>query len=328
MSLLSQAETDSDGRLVATRPPDSARGVLISMNPRAGSKYRSKRIGAIESALTRAGFDVQMTTDLAKLAVLARQFWQEGDLRAVIAMGGDGTASVVRNHVPLMVPMLTVPMGTENLLGRYTRQKSDASSVVRTMEDGVVVGLDLGRANGKYFLLMVSAGFDAEVVRSLHERRRGNIRRTAYLLPVLQTLRSYRYPEMELYWESAERPVRCRWLFGFNFPLYGLGLRIAPHALASDGALDVCAFERGTTWSIARYLWHLLLGGHLELPDSRSVPCKRFRVAALDSENVAYQLDGDHAGMLPVEVEVLPGELRLLVSRETAGRLGFTVPAK
>jgi diacylglycerol kinase family enzyme len=330
MSLVSQAETIVGARQVASRPAAAARTVLISMNPRAGSRYRHDRIREIEAALSSGGFDVQMTSDLAELAGLATQMWHDGDLRAVIAMGGDGTAAVVRNQVPLMIPLLPVPMGTENLLGRYTRQTSDAAAVRRTVTDGVTVGLDLGRANGKYFLLMISAGFDAEVVRSLHENRRGNIRRTAYLLPVLQAVRSYRYPEMEVYWEAegapCERPLLCRWLFGFNFPLYGLGLSIAPDAVATDGLLDVCAFERGRTWSIVRYLWHLLRGGHLALSDASLVRARRFRLATAGSPNIAYQLDGDHGGELPVDVEVLPGELRLLVSRETAGRLGFALP--
>jgi hypothetical protein len=44
--------------------------------------------------------------------------------------------------------------------------------------------------------------------------------------------------------------------------------------------------------------------------------------------DVAYQLDGDFAGNLPVDVEVLAGRLRLLVSRATARRLAFALPAE
>ena len=329
MSVASHPETNVGATRVASRPAATARAVLISMNPRAGSRWRRDRIQAIEAALSGAGYDVQTTTDLSELAALSRQRWKDGDLRVVIAVGGDGTASVVRNHVPLEVPVLPVPTGTENLLGRYTGQTADPAAVLRTVDEGVTIGLDLGRANDKHFLLMVSAGFDAEVVRTLHENRRGNIRRTAYLRPVLRAIRCYGYPEMQLYLEegaaSSERPLCCRWLFGFNFPLYALGLPIAPDAVPSDGLLDVCAFERGTAWSVVRYLWHVKRGGHRSLADTSMVRCRRFRLEAANSPNIAYQLDGDLGGVLPVDVEMIPGELRLLVSRETAGRLGFVV---
>ncbi|MEX0614193.1 MAG: diacylglycerol kinase family protein, partial [Pirellulales bacterium] len=264
------------------------------------------------------------------LAERSTQGWKDGELRAVIALGGDGTASVVRNHVPLAVPLLPVPMGTENLLGRYAGQIASPAAVLRTVEEGVTVGLDLGSANGKHFLLMISAGFDAEVIRVLHENRRGNIRRTAYLRPVLRAMWRYGYPEMQLYWDDATapavQPLSCRWLFGFNLPLYALGLPIAPDAVATDGLLDVCTFERGTAWSVVRYLWHVKRGGHHLLADTTMLRSGRLRIAAADGASIAYQLDGDHGGLLPVDVEVLRGELRLLVSPESASRLGFALP--
>ena len=53
----------------------------------------------------------------------------------------------------------------------------------------------------------------------------------------------------------------------------------------------------------------------------------RFRLEADGAQDVAYQLDGDMGGTLPVDVEVLAGQLRLFVSRRTAARLGFAVSA-
>lgn len=319
-------------RRAAVCPPDAARSVLVSMNPRAGSRSRHDRVQAISAALARCGYKVRMTGDLDELAALAAESHKCGDLRAVVAVGGDGTASVVRNRVPLDVPLVPVPMGTENLLGRYVLQPIDPAAVCRTVDEGVTIGLDLGSANGKRFLLMISAGFDAEVIRTLHENRRGNIRRTAYVLPTLRTIRSYGYPEMRIYCGDAatrsDKPTGYRWLFGFNLPLYALGLPIAPDADATDGMLDLCAFERGTAWSVVRYLWHVKRGIHGSLADTTMLRSRRFRVEAPNSANIAYQLDGDVGGVLPVDVEVHPGELRLLVSREAAERRGFVLPER
>jgi diacylglycerol kinase family enzyme len=300
------------------------------MNPRAGSRARHRHVSAIQDALEQRGYQVATTTDLAELRDMASTAQASGNLRAVLAIGGDGTASVVRNHVPLAVPLLPVPMGTENLLGRYVNQVATPEAVRRTVEDGVVVSLDLGRVGDRVFLLMVSAGFDAEVIRSLHENRRGNIRRSAYFLPTLRALRNYTYPPMQLYFDpagGAAGPRLCRWLFGFNLPLYAFGLPIAPDAVATDGLLDVCTFERGAVWSVARYLWHVVRRVHLTLPDAALCRVRRFRVEPTTTASVAYQLDGDYGGLLPMEVEVLPGQLKILASREAARRLGFQLPA-
>jgi diacylglycerol kinase family enzyme len=315
--------------LSAVVPHSDSRTVLISLNPRAGSRSCHDRVQAIGESLIRSGFDVRMTSDLAELASLAAEGWNRGNLRAVLAVGGDGTASVVRNHVPLAVPMVPVPMGTENLLGRYVQQSIEPAEVCRTISDGVVVGLDLCSANGKHFLLMVSAGFDAEVIRVLHENRRGNITRRSYFLPTLRTIGSYRFPKMRLYSQAdgaSGEPHDCRWMFGFNLPLYALGLPIAPDASAADGLLDVCTFQRGKVASVFRYLWHVQRRTHSALEDAVIMHSRRFRLEAHDSPNIPYQIDGDFGGMLPVDVEVLPGDLRLLVSPMAAARLGFALP--
>jgi diacylglycerol kinase family enzyme len=237
------------------------------------------------------------------------------------------------------VPLLALPLGTENLLARYVGQSPDPAAVRRTLDEGVTVELDLGRAGDRYFLLMISAGFDAEVIRSLHQDRRGNITRRSYYLPTLRTIRGYGYPEMQLYCRDAAsggvardvhqavhddgEPLRCRWLFGFNLPLYALGIPIASEAVGTDGLLDMVAFERGGVSSVARYLWHVLRGSHGRLADAALLRCRRFRLESGGVPDVAYQLDGDFAGSLPVDIEVLPGQLRLFVTPEAAGRLGF-----
>ena len=330
MTELSQSETYSTTRRLAKRQVNDRRELLISMNPRAGWRTRHDLVDAIITALRSGGYQVRITTSLDELKDLVRAGLEANSLRAVIAIGGDGTASVVRNHVPLEVPMLVVPMGTENLLGRYLRQLAEPHAVFDVIEHGVVIDLDLGRANGKHFLLMISAGFDAEVIRSLHENRRGNISRLAYCLPLLRVMRSYKYPQMQLHRDTRSapggEPFSCRWLFGFNLPLYALGLPIAPDAVATDGLLDVCTFKRGAVWGVARYLWHVARRMHVTLSDARLCQMPRFRLEAPGTDAVAYQLDGDYAGTLPVAVDVLPGQLRLLVSASTASRLGFQKP--
>jgi diacylglycerol kinase family enzyme len=328
MTSSSQPETAQPSARLAVLPPIGARTVLISMNPRAGSRSRHEHAVEITKALENRGFEVLLTTDLGALHGLASRSHEAGRLRTVLAIGGDGTASIVRNHVPLEIPLLNVPMGTENLLGRYLGQLATPEAVARTVEEGVVVSLDLCKAGDKVFLLMISVGFDAEVIRSLHENRRGNIRRSAYFLPTLRTVTGYTYPQLRLYsgTDGTASPRLCRWLFGFNLPLYALGLPIAPDAVATDGLLDVCTFERGAVWSVARYLWHVMRKIHHTLPDADLSRTGRFRLEPTTSASVAYQLDGDFGGTLPVDVEVLAGQLRLLVSPETACRLGFTIP--
>ena len=114
--------------------------------------------------------------------------------------------------------------------------------------------------------------------------------------------------------EPQSPPLSARWLFAFNLPCYGGGLRIAPQADGSDGLLDVCMFRRGNTWHALRYAAAVLLGRHQKLADCTIRRAGRLRITA--DEEVPYQLDGDPGGTLPVEIETLPGRLTLLAPVE------------
>jgi diacylglycerol kinase (ATP) len=326
---------------IADHQASSARKVLISFSPRAGRRSAEPRVRAILAELTQAGYSAQSTCDLAELRELASKTHRSRELYCVIACGGDGSAAVVRNNTPLAVPLLTVPLGTENLLGRYLAHSTAPDKIRDTVDQGISIDLDLGRVScaqhgSRYFLLMVSAGFDAEVVRRLHVNRQGNITRLSYVQPTLTTIQSYEYPELQLYCDQfagsessvggpmqAAEPIRCRWAFGFNLPLYARGWRVAPDADALDGLVDVCTFERGSIRNVVRYLWHVIRQSHLRLGDANLVRTPKLRIESADGADVAYQVDGDFGGTLPVEIEVLPRQLRLLVMPHVAERLGF-----
>jgi diacylglycerol kinase (ATP) len=331
MTELSQFETPLDIARLAYPQAASRRTLLVCTNRRAGSGVLLSQVEGIISRLEERGYVLQCERNLDTVHRVSNELHTSGQLRAVIAIGGDGTASAVRARAPLEVPLLVIPMGTENLLaGRYLRQSTQPTAVLDVIENGVVIELDMGWANDKPFLLMISAGFDAEVIRRLHESRRGNIRRVTYLLPILSVMKSYAFRPMRIYWDETDAqkadPTLCRWLFGFNLPLYALGLPIAPDAVGTDSLLNVCAFERGSIWSIVRYLWHVTRQTYHDLPDAVLRQTRQFRVASADDTEIAFQLDGDFCGMLPVDVRVVPKQLRLLVSRETAERLGFALP--
>ena len=94
---------------------------------------------------------------------------------------------------------------------------------------------------------------------------------------------------------------------------------MAPQAVGTDGLLDLCTFDRGSLWHGLRYAGGVLLGRHQRMADCHTRRVRRMRITS-ESE-VPYQLDGDPGGTLPVEVEMLPGYLRVVVPAATAERL-------
>ena len=97
----------------------------------------------------------------------------------------------------------------------------------------------------------------------------------------------------------------------FNLPKYGGGLEIEPDALGDDGLLDVIVFERGSIVSGLRYVAGIWTGRHLDAEDVTRLRGKDIRVES--KKPVAYQLDGDYGGQLPLEINTLPAAVPLLI---------------
>jgi diacylglycerol kinase family enzyme len=301
--------------------------VLISVNPIAGAGSPHARVDVLVRLLQQEGFASEVFTDLGEAAGQANQWHAEGRLRALVGVGGDGTAAELVNRTVPGVPITLLPAGNENLLARYLGLGTSPEAICQTVRQGRPLTLDAGKAADRVFLLMIGCGFDAEVVRRLHLGRQGHIRSRDYFKPIWQAIRTYTYPELRVDWELEEppagRPASPRlcacWLFVFNLPCYGGGFRIAPQAHGRDGLLDVCTLRRGSFWHALRYAGAVRLGRHQGMADCTTCRVRRLRITA--EAEVPYQLDGDPGGFLPVDVEVLPGRLTLIVPAARAKEL-------
>lgn len=309
------------------RPLDlEARRVLMLVNRKAGSGRGRAIVEHATEALAEHGLSVERISDLGKLHDATLSAMQAGELRGVVSAGGDGTICAALNSTPPGAPLAVLPLGTENLLARYFSHRRTPKSVADLLTKGVIVPMDAGQAGDQLFTTVVSAGLDAEVVRELHENRRGNISHLAYVAPLLRTIAKYRYPKVRV--TSVDTTGEAfsatgRWSFLLNLPRYALNLPIAPNAVGTDGLLDACVLERGSLGTGLWYVLQMLRRRHHMLDSVHTARRSKFRIESADGEPIPYQIDGDPGGMLPVEVTSLPGRMSLVVSLEVAQRLGF-----
>jgi diacylglycerol kinase (ATP) len=297
--------------------PNEFKHVLILMNPKAGAQDSRVRVECLAENLQKHGYLPEIFTDLQTVTQKAIQLHTEGDLKVLVGVGGDGTAAELVNRTPEGLPLTMLPSGNENLLARHLGLDPAPEKLAKTIAQGKILHLDAGRAADRIFLLMAGCGLDAEVVKLVHQRRTGHIRSRDYLNPLWEVLRGYHYPELRVHCDetadAGERPVEfsLRWLAVFNLPCYGGGLQIAPHADGCDARLDLCGIRQG---SFARFLAlaaAVYLRRHQRLGNWMTRKIHRVRIES--DTPVAYQLDGDPGGTLPLEIEVLPNRLTLIV---------------
>jgi diacylglycerol kinase family enzyme len=289
--------------------------VLLLHNPRSGARHAREIIEAHLAELNRVGLNAEAVDSLDAFQELAANLHAQHSLRAVIAAGGDGTASAVASRVDPSTPLWLCPLGTENLLARYCGMKCDPRLSAASIAKLETRRMDAGRVNGELFLIMVSAGYDAEVVRQVHTRRRGHIRKWHYWWPILKTLFTYSFPEIKF-----DSTAGC-WFFAMNIPRYADGLAPAPMAVDDDGLLDVCTFKHGGLLRGLDYLRSIRSRRQVSHPDFQHQCLKELTVESIDGRPIPFQRDGDFGGWLPVRIEVLPRRLRLVVPSPIADHI-------
>jgi diacylglycerol kinase (ATP) len=96
-----------------------------------------------------------------------------------------------------------------------------------------------------------------------------------------------------------------------NLPDYALDVRLAPAARADDGLLDWTVLSRSGRVALAGYALAVARARHTQ---QAHVPVGRAKHLTLRSvASVPVQIDGDPWGFTPVEVEVVPAALSVVV---------------
>jgi diacylglycerol kinase (ATP) len=290
--------------------------VAIQRNPTSGTGLQRAELLHLVSNLRRLGIRPRLYSRRERLQARLEIAGEREALVCLVAAGGDGTVGDLTNRFPDL-PLAVLPLGTENLLAGHLGIPSDGKFVAEMIAAGCQRAVDVGVINGRRFLLMVTAGFDADVVHRAHARRTGHIRKWNYLQPIWESLRSYRYPKLRVSAEGGDlpggRPLSARLVVVANLPAYAMGLPLAMSAEGADGLLDLRLFHRRSAFQMLRYLYKVLLRQHETLADVVSGRAKQVRITC--DTPAPIQCDGDPAGFTPAEVTVLPRALTLIVPK-------------
>jgi diacylglycerol kinase family enzyme len=297
--------------------------VAIQRNPRSGTGARRRELLQLVAGLKKHRLRARVFSNREKMDARLRDPGRRDSLVCVVAAGGDGTICDVINRVP-GIPLAILPMGTENLVAKYLGIPPCGRTVAEFIAAGQFRSLDLCRCGDRHFLLMVSLGFDAEIVRLLHESRRGNITKLTYFQPTWQSLRKYRHPQMRVYIDGQPQPILARLAIVANLPVYAFGLKMVGSAEGDDGWLDARMFQLGSAFQMFRYLYKVVARGHERLPDVVSARGRRIRIES--DVPVPVQADGDPAGFTPVDISIEPAAVRVIVPPEPGWRRSVECP--
>jgi diacylglycerol kinase family enzyme len=347
-------DTGVSQREMETSPkPLAKKKVLVAANPHSGAMDRRPLLEQLCRTLQTAGFEAELCYQIDSWQEKAAALQSEDTLAAVISAGGDGTLAAVVNRIDRQVPILVFPLGTENLLSKHYGLSADIDLAVDVLSRGKCIGIDAGEVNGRLFLVMLSCGFDAAVVGRMHLERRGHISHWTWAKPIWDTVRSYRYPAIQVRSEDWQEIAKENRSDGQSHVVRRSSTDVLPKIDSPDGREKLTGdngksikFSAGWVFvfNVPRYAAGLPIADDAVDDDGLLDVCTfqggstfrglsylwailwrshrqlqdcrvgRCKSIVLESKDeVPYQVDGDYGGVLPIEVRVIPQRVRLLV---------------
>ncbi|MCB2107954.1 MAG: diacylglycerol kinase family lipid kinase [Rhodobacteraceae bacterium] len=278
----------------------AARRILVVFNPVAGRKRRPKLDAVLAALKPIAPFTLIETTqrgDAERIAASA----DPAEVDLIAAAGGDGTVNEVVNGLKgKRIALGVIPLGTANVLADEMGLPRRTEAVARALAFGSLQPIRVGVANGRRFVMMAGAGFDANVVHRVSLALKKKIGPLAYVLETFKLAFSDAFQECDVVIDGvAHRTVSTVVCNGRH---YGGPFVAAPPASLRDDLFHVVLLK-GRGWlSVARYGLALISGRLPRLSDVAIVPGRSVELAGLADQPL--QVDGDVVTALPARIEI------------------------
>ena len=282
------------------------------LNPIAGTGFALETMKKLEAVMKERNvpYRIYRTERPHHATELARELCEDPEVRAVIAVGGDGTSyEVASGMAGSSKPMGIRPAGTGNDFIKAAGIPKDPLQALETVLRHQASPVDLGCLNDGFFLNICGTGFDVTVLdyaESLKSRYRGLL---PYFLGLLKAIAHYQPVHLKLTADGETEEADYLICSVANGQFFGGGIPICPAASIRDGKLDLVLVKNVPRWRIPFYLPGLMMGKVLGFRISRH---RLADTVTLEGKNLRVNVDGEIFPMNEARFSVRPGALQLI----------------
>lgn len=290
-------------------------------NPTSGKEQIRRNIPYILDRMEQAGYEASCHSTTAEPGDATREARRATDREfdLVVTAGGDGTIHEVINGLaeqPYRPKLGIIPMGTTNDFARAIGVPRIIEKACDALTDGVEMPLDIGKANDRYFTYVAGGGKLTELTYDVPSKLKTILGRLAYYLKGIEILPQVRPTEVRIEYDGKlfEGEIMLFLIANTN-AISGIE-QFAPGALPNDGMFDLIILKKTNLAELIYVAQKALRGDHIN--DPHVIYTRANSVKTYTEEKMQLNLDGEFAGMFPVEFVNLYRHFQLLVPEETA----------
>jgi diacylglycerol kinase (ATP) len=282
---------------------------LLLINPKSGNGRGDKVGKLVKQELNALGIqylDVSADSAQESQKNLKSKLKKNQKFEGLFLIGGDGTVNLaVQELVGSGLGIALIPAGTGNDFARTLNLKlKNPEQLIKHYLSSRPSLIDVGKVGEKYFVDVLSTGFDSMVNERANAMKRikGRAKYNIAILLVLSTFKpkSYRFSIDGFSFESKAMLIAVS-----NGICYGGGMKVTPDAKIDDGLFDILILSPVSKLEFLKVFPKVFSGKHTTHP---AVKILRGRSVEIDSDAVAYA-DGERVGPLPVKARVIERSL-------------------
>jgi YegS/Rv2252/BmrU family lipid kinase len=308
---------------------------MLIFNPAAGARDVRRELEQAMAYWEDRGWQVSFreTWGPGDATTFAREAVATG-CQAVFVAGGDGTVGEAADSLAGSdVALGVLPSGVGNVwaleMGIPTPsplRRHPLLDAAEALAEGEIRRIDLGRAGQRHFILWAGIGLDAEVTGWMEPRDRPTKRlgTLAYAVAAVLVAKDYRGTRTRVIIDDHRINTRSILIIVSNAQLYARLVRVAAEAYLDDGLLDVCIFKGVNLASTVHHAIKVFARRHLRDPQVEYYRCRKVSIST--ATPLPVQIDGDPVGTTPMEFEIVPHALNIIVPRNSSQRLFLHAP--
>ena len=305
---------------------------IAVINPNAGGGRVAKEWPLLSNMLKDRGFSFEevFTTHRYHAVELVIYSLKRG-FRNFISVGGDGTLHEIVNgifyqkEVPVSeITLAVLPAGSANDWTRMYMIPKDYDKAIETVLEERTVMQDVARVeysqagvrNSRYMVNVAGVGLDANIcLRCNASKDKGKSGDLAYVKAAFKALVSRTSTPTKVVVDGRNFFSGKMFSIAFGIGKYsGGGMMQVPDAVADDGLVNVMVARKVSKIKFLLLFKQLFKGTIYRIREVSHTTASRVCVISRKPDRV--EIDGEVVGTTPMNLEVLPRALRVVVGRD------------
>jgi len=292
------------------------KSAMIIINPSSGKERAAEFEDRIRKVIGEdyEYLEVRHTKGKWDATRYAKEAGEKG-FQIVVALGGDGTVNETVNGLAGFddPPVLgIVPMGTVNDLARALQIPQDPEDAIDLLKDGYIRRIDVAKANDRYYTNTLAIGKIPSAIHNVDSDEKSKLGPLAYFIASARELAKDASFGVSLSMDDGNWEVDIEVLAAGLLDTIGGFREILPKVHMGDGMLNILVFRKLDIMEAIKISPSVLMGN---LEDNDNVDyfrSRRLQISVAEGSSIESDVDGEKGPDLPLDIEVLPGKLRVI----------------